>query len=342
VPNVAINIDAAKIDAAGLKAAPSTDAPSSGSKRFLPSMPFQANWLGRSNIQVTARVGEVTGFTGKIANGSVTLVSSPTRYAFRAAASIGTGSAGFDLVYDPAGRNGQATLTATASHVSLEDLSGLLGLDAGIKDAVADIDLRLRGGGRSTESALNVASGSVDFAVTKGSWPRDGLAGWPAETQRLLGANDSGVPFNCIGGRFDVSGGVANLRRLVIDTPRATIVGGGFMHARSESWEMILAPEARDAQGAQLASPLRLKGGTGKPTAGALEPALTKLIIGAGAVPSLAGTLNTIARQPNVNACATMAPRVDAMRPGLRAQLPTPSSEVRGNRRPAAPVQRPR
>jgi len=134
-----------------------------------------------------------------------------------------------------------------------------------------------------------------------------------------------------------VSGGVANLRRLVIDTPRATIVGGGYMHARSESWEMILEPEARDAQGAALASPLRLKGGTGRPIAGVLEPALTKLIIGAGTVPSLTGTLNTIARQPNVNACATMAPRVEGMRPGLRAQLPTPSAETRG-RRPVAPV----
>jgi uncharacterized protein involved in outer membrane biogenesis len=342
VPNVAVNIDANRIDAAGLKAppAPPRDPASTAAKRFLPSSPFQATWLGRSNVQVTARVGEVTGFAGKIANGSVNLVSSSTRYAFRAAASIGAGSAGFDLVYDPAGRNGQATLTATASRVSLEDLSGLLGLDTGIKDGVADIDLRLRGGGRSTESALNVASGSIDFAVAKGVWPHDGLEGWPSETQRLLGDSGAGAPFNCIGGRFEVSGGIANLRRLVVDTPRATIVGGGYMHARSESWEMILVPEARDAQGAALASPLRLKGGTGKPTTGALEPGLSKLIIAAGTVPSLTGTFNTVARQPNVNACAVMAPRVEGMRPGLRAQLPTPSAETRG-RRPAAPVHKP-
>jgi hypothetical protein len=117
-------------------------------------------------------------------------------------------------------------------------------------------------------------------------------------------------------------------------------VGGGYMQARSESWEMVLEPEARSAQDSQLASPLRLKGGTGKPTAGALEPALTKLLIGAGAVPSLTGTLNTIARQPNVNACATMAPRVEGMRPGLRAQLPTPATETRG-RRTAIPPQKP-
>lgn len=335
VPNVAVNIDAIRIDAAGLKAAPAPPAAAAPErKRFVPSAAFRTSWLGRSNVSVTARIGEVTGFAGKIANGSVTLASSARRYAVRATASIGGGLAGFDLVYDPAGRNGQATLTATASHVSLEDLSGLLGLETGLKDAVADIDLRLRGGGRSTDAALNVASGAVDFAVAKGSWPRDGLAGWPAETQRLLGGNDRGVPFNCIGGRFEVSGGVAYLRRLVVDTPRATMVGGGFVHPRSETWEMILAPEAREAHGAALATPLRLKGGTGRPTEGALEAGLSKLIIGAGVVPSLAGTLNTIARQQGVNACATMAPRVDGMRPGLRAQLPTPASDVRGHRRP--------
>ena len=254
VPTVTVNIDANVIDAAGLRAcaraAATAGATSPVQRRFLPAMPFSASWLGRSTLAVTARVGEVTGLTSKVTNGSVTLNSSETRFALRAAASIGAGSAGFDLVYDPAGRIGQATLTATASRVSFEDLSALLGIDLGLKDAVGDIDLRLRGGGRSTRDALNVASGVIEISAAKGVWPHDGVAGWPVETQRLLGAGDSGVPFNCIAGRFEVSGGVANLRRLVVDTPRATMVGGGFVHLRSESWEFILAPEARDAQGA--------------------------------------------------------------------------------------------
>jgi hypothetical protein len=123
----------------------------------------------------------------------------------------------------------------------------------------------------------------------------------------------------------------------VIDTPRATLVGGGFVHLRSESWEFILAPEARDAAGAVLASPLRLKGGTGRPTSGALEPNLARLLVGAGVVPSLVGTLNQLARQPGSNACTAMAPKVEALRPGLRAQMPTPSADLRATpRRPAA------
>jgi len=337
-PTITVSVDANKIDLAGLRAAP---APAStgavpASRRVLPSMPFGASWLGRSTLSVTARVGELTGLSSKIANGSLTLTASEKRFTFRGAASVGNGSAGFDLGYDPAGRYGMTTLTATASRVPIGDLGALLGFDLGVKDAVGDIELKLRGGGRSAVAALNGANGTVEFALGKGVWPADGLAGWPNESLRLLGTTDGGAAFNCLAGRFEVSAGVANLRRLVFDTPRATWIGGGYVSLRSEGWELIAAPEARDAQGVPLATPIRLKGGTGRAASGALDPGLAKLLIGAGPVPSLAGTYGQIAKQPNIgNACALMAPRVDGMRPGLRAQLPVPTNPERdrANRR---------
>jgi hypothetical protein len=325
---VTLNADVSRLDLGDLHAAPAApaaaSAPSPAQPRLVPTVPFSATWLGRSTLSVTARLAEIVGLGSKVQNASITLTSSETRFAFRAAATVGSGSAGFDLAYDPTGRVGQATLTASANRVPLGDLSSLLGFDLGLRDAVADIDLRLRGGGRTTRDALNSASGSVDITVAKGSWPRDPLASWPAETQRLLGGGDGGVPFNCIAGRFDVSGGVASLRRLVVDTPRATLVGGGYVQLRSEGWEFILAPEARDNQNAALASPLRLKGGSGRPTAGALEPALTRLIVPGATVPSLTAQINLASRQAGANACAVVAPRVEALRPGLRAQLPVP------------------
>ena len=328
-----VDIDASKIDLAGLHALPSdaskADGQASQSRRFFPSQAFAARWLGRSQLTINARAAEITGLSSKVQNGSIALSASEKRFTFRGAASIGGGSAGFDLVYDPAGRLGLTTLTGTASHVSFEDLSALLGLDLGLKEMVGDIDLRLRGPGRAAHDALNAASGTIEFSAGKGMWPREGLAGWPADTQRLLGGND-GAPVNCFAGSFEVKGGVANLRRLVVDTPRAVVIGGGFTSFRNESWEFILAPEARDAHGTSLASPLRIRGGMARETTGALEPGLAKLLIGAGPVPSLAGTLNQIARQPSVgNACSLMASKVDGMRPGLRAQLPTPVVEQR-------------
>jgi hypothetical protein len=337
---ITANADVSRLDLGDLRAAPASTAPASAASpaqpRLVPTLPFSASWLGRSTLSVTARLGEIVGLGSKVQNASITLTSSETRFAFRAAATVGSGSAGFDLAYDPTGRIGQATLTASANRVPLGDLSSLLGFDLGLRDAVADIDLRLRGGGRTTRDALNSASGSVDVVVAKGTWPRDQLADWPAESQRLLGGGEGGVPFNCIAGRFDVSGGVASLRRLVVDTPRTTLVGGGYVHLRSEGWEFILTPEARDNQNAALASPLRLKGGSGRPTSGALEPALSRLIVPGGSVASLVAQINLASRQVGANACAVLAPRVEALRPGLRAQMPVPSAaDLR--QRPARP-----
>jgi uncharacterized protein involved in outer membrane biogenesis len=346
VPTVAVNADVGRLEVSELRwpasPMPAGSSPSSEQARVVPVLPFSTSWLGRTAVSVTVRLGEVIGLGSKIQNGSVTLASNEQRFTFRAAATVGGGSAGFDLVYDPTGRIGQATLTATANRVSLGELAGLLGFDIGLRDAVGDIDLRLRGGGRTSRDALNSASGSIDIAVTRGLWPRDQIASWPAETQRLLGGTDAGVPFNCIAGRFDVSGGVASLRRLVVDTPRAAMVGGGYVHLRTEGWEFIIAPEARETQNAGLASPLRLKGGSGRPTSAALEPNLARLIVGAGVVPSLAAQVNQAARQTGVNPCSVVAPRVEGLRPGLRAQMPVPSADLRQRPgRPTAPA-RPR
>lgn len=345
-PTATVNIDASKIDLGDFRAAPAAAQPAQATpaapvqRRFIPNTPLSANWLGRATLSVNARVGEVVGLSGKIQNGSVTLTSSETRFAFRAAATVGSGSAGFDLVFDPAGRVGQTTLTASANRVSFEDLSAILGVKLGLREGVGDIDLRLRGSGRSTRDVLNTASGVIDVVMGKGIWPASSLAGWPSETLRLLGGSDSGVPFNCMAGRFEVSGGVANLRRLIVDTPRLVAVGGGYLALRAEAWEIILAPEARDNQNAALASPLRLKGGTGRPTEGALDPGLTRLIIPGGVVPSLVSQVTLAGRQPGANACAAVAPRIDGLRPGLRAQLPAPSADVRrGPRRPPPPSQ---
>ncbi len=334
-PTIVVNADITRLDAAELKAAPVVAAPAAPSQapvqppRLIPTMPFVANWLGRSALSVTVRLGEVVGLGAKMQNASVTLVSGETRFTFRAAATIGSGSAGVDLVYDPTGRLGQTTLTATTNRVSLGEISTLLGLDLGLRDGVADLDLRLRGSGRTTRDALNSASGSIDVAMGKGFWPHSQLANWPPETQRLLGGTEAGVPFNCIAGRFEVSSGVANLRRLVVDTPRGVLVGGGYFHLRTEGWEFIVAPEARDNQNASLATPMRIKGGAGKQTASAVDPNLSKLLVGGGTIPSLVAQVAQAGRQAGANACAVLAPRVEALRPGLRAQLPVPTSDAR-------------
>jgi hypothetical protein len=336
VATATVNADVTRLDFHDLHAAPTTAAEGSSpaQPRLVPSLPFSAKWLGRSTLSLTVQFGEVLGLgSSKMQTGSVNLTSSESRFAFRANATIGGGSAAVDLAYDPAGRVGQATLTASANRVPLGDIGALLGFDWGSRDGLADIDLRLRGGGRSTRDALNAASGSLDVTIAKGTWPRDLLASWPADAQRLLAPADP-APFTCVAGHFDVTGGVAFLRRLVIDTPRASLVGGGYAQMRSENWEFLLAPEARDTQNVALASPVRLKGSNSRVTASALDPAVARLLVGAGAVPSVTAQINQAARQTGVNPCAAVAPRVEGLRPGLRAQLPVPPTNERRPPRP--------
>ena len=271
----------------------------------------------------------------------MSLTSSEKRFAFRAAASVGSGSASFDLSYDPTG----PLWTGDTDRLGQPRADGrslvLLGFDLGLA----------RCGRRHRPASCVAAAAHARRAEQRQRLDRvhgrqrhlagRRLASWPAETQRAAGRGDGGVPFNCLAGRFEVSGGVATLRRLVFDTPRATLVGGGYVSLRNEGWEFILAPEARDYQSAPLASPFRLKGGTGRPTVGALDPGLTRLIVPGGSVASLVAQINLAARQAGANACAVVAPRVDGMRPGLRAQMPTPSAADRASARPG-PRRRPR
>ena len=51
----------------------------------------------------------------------------------------------------------------------------------------------------------------------------------------------------------------------------------------------------------------------------------------------MSGQISQAAKQANANPCALVAPRVEGLRPGLRAQMPVPSAaDMRRARRPAA------
>ena len=328
--SVAIDADVSHLDLSELHAPPSAAAEKPPAQpRLVPSLPFAARWLGRSKLSLSAQFGEVLGLgSSKMQNASLSLTSSENRFAFRANATIGGGSAAVDLAYDPAGRAGVATLAASASRLPVGDIGAVLGFDWGARNALADIDLHLHGSGRSTRDALNGASGSLDVSIAKGSWPRDWFTSWPAETQQLLAPAEP-TAFNCVAGHFDVTGGVGFLRRMVVDTPRAVLIGGGYVQLRSEGWEFLFAPEARDRHDAPLTSPVRLQGSSSRITASALDPAMSRLLVPAGAVASIAGQLSQAARQSGANPCSVVASKLDSLRPGLRAQLPLPPTDRR-------------
>ena len=120
-------------------------------------------------------------------------------------------------------------LTVRDRRVFIKTLEGLQPVDVilrRIDDTFCD-PLELRADSfLGTPGLVQAArAGGVAIANALGSGLAESpalMAFLPRLCQRLLGGSDGGgVPFNCLGGRFEVSGGVAYLRRLVIDTPRA-------------------------------------------------------------------------------------------------------------------------
>ena len=291
-PTITVNVDADKIDLAGLKAAP---APAPAVRRrpraaSCRRMPFTASWLGRNTLSVTARVGELSGLSSKIANGSMTLSSErealylPRRRLDRQR--LGELRprlrSGRPPRHDDADRQREPRADERSRRAA-----GLRSRAEGCRRRHRSQAARRRpqrGGGAERRQRHD------RVAVGKGTWPADGLAGWPGEPVRLLNANEGGAAFNCLAGRFEVSAGVANLRRLVVDTPRATWIGGGYLRCATRAGSSSSRPRRAMPMACRWLRRLRLKGGTGRATSGALDPGLAKLLIGGGPVPSLTGS----------------------------------------------------
>lgn len=360
-PVLALNLNAEKVELADLRgrapqpliAAPGVSPivppgttiapPASADQRVIPADPYPLETIRRWNATVSVKIVELGGMSVKVQDLSIALALSNGKLTLRPAATIGGGQAGFDLQIDVTPNNPVTTINASSSRVPLNELLTLLGLGSGFGDLAADVDLRLRGTGRSLRDAMGVATGSVEFAASQGVVAPDALTFFSPEWKKLLafGERDSGR-INCVGGRVDINNGVVNMRRFALDAPRFTAVGGGYLHLRNEQIEVVLWPEPRETQLMQLSVPLRIKGnlsrtsgesdlGANKLPPGVPQPAripsLTAAITASGRVPAGAA-----AGAPPPNACARVAAQIDGLRPLMRLQLPQP---------PAIPVDRP-
>ncbi|MBV9834127.1 MAG: AsmA family protein [Alphaproteobacteria bacterium] len=368
-PVLALNLAADKLELADLRAAPpqplvtppgvspivppgTTVAPSaSADPRVIPADPFPIEMIRRWNISISVKVTELLGMSVEVKDLSVALALSNGKLAFRPAATIGNGQAGIDVQIDVTPNTPVTTINATSSRVPLNEILTLLGVGTGFKDLAADIDLRLRGTGRSLREVMGVATGSLEFAASSGVITPDALPVFTTEWKKLLsfGDRDSGR-INCVAGRADINSGVVNMRRFALDGPRVTAVGGGYLHMRNEQLEIVLWPEPRETALLHIAMPLRIKGnlarvsGENDLSANKLPPGVPPL----ARIPSLTAAATaagrpapgTAAGAAPPNACAKVAAQIEGLRPLMRLQLPQPP--VIPVDRPTRPPRRPR
>jgi uncharacterized protein involved in outer membrane biogenesis len=367
-PVLALNLAADKLELADLRAPPrqpmvagpgvtpvvppgTTVAPApSSDHRVIPADPYPLEMIRRWNASVTVKIGELGGAAVGVQDLSIVLALSNGKLTLRPAATIGGGQAGFDVLIDVTPNNPVTTISVTSTRVPLNEILTLLGSGTGFSDLAADIDLRLRGTGRSLRDAMGVASGSIEFAATSGVMAPDALPVFSAEWKKLLsfGGRDGGR-INCVGGRADISNGVVSMRRFALDAPRVTVVGGGYLHLRNEQLEIVLWPEPREVSLMHSAIPLRIKGNlahvTGENDFGAnkLPPGVPPL----KRIPSLTAAITAAGRAPTgaaagaspPNACTRVAAQIDGLRPLMRLQLPQPPV-IPGDRPPRPPRRR--
>ena len=327
--------------------------PTASDGRVIPADPYPIETIRRWNGSVSLRVAEVVGAAVKMQGLSVSLALSDGKLTLRPTATIGSGQLGIDAQIDASGAGPVLILSATASKVPLEDMMTLLGISAGIKGASIDMELKLRGSGRSLRESLGLAVGNLDFVIGSAQITRDVAHLLTPEWIRMLGLGDRPATLNCVAGKVEFGGrpegerGAANIRKLVLDAQRFTAIGGGYIHLRNEQLGLLMWPEPRDLALMGTAVPLRLKGSLAQASA---ETDIAAAKSAAGAIPgtrvaSLTAAITTAGRAASagsLNACGTVLARLDSLRPNLRAQLPQPPAVQPEYRPPRATPRRTR
>ncbi|MCW5746848.1 MAG: AsmA family protein [Alphaproteobacteria bacterium] len=304
--------------------------------RVIPSTPYPVEAIRRWNGSLALRIGEIVGGVVKMQGLSLSLAVNDGKMTVRPAVTVGTGQIGADALLDASGAGPVLTLSATTTKLPLDSLLALLGISSGLKGGIVDLELKFRGAGRNLRESLGLAIGNLDFVIGASEITAEAAHLLTPEWSRMLGLGTRPATLNCAAGRIEFGGrpegerGAANVRKLVLDMPRFTAVGGGYIHLRNEQVNLLMWPEPRDLALMGIALPLRWKGTLAHASA-ETDSAATR---GAAGVPagarviSLTAAITAAGRNTaagGLNPCASVAARLESLRPGLRALMPQPT-----------------
>ncbi|MBM3536723.1 MAG: AsmA family protein, partial [Alphaproteobacteria bacterium] len=174
---------------------------------------------------------------------------------------------------------GEASLSARSGATALKFQTR--GLDLGALDkeipgddlvtgGKTDIDLDLRGSGRSLRAIAASLDGSLFLHTGAGSFASRysdmlGLGDLIEVISRSLPRQER-TPLNCVVARLDLQGGVAAIRALVADTQRLTLDGSGRLDLRSEQPDILLNTSTKVVSLLSLLPPIRVGGTLANPS----------------------------------------------------------------------------
>jgi hypothetical protein len=118
------------------------------------------------------------------------------------------------------------------------------------------------------------------------------------------------VALNCMVARFDISGGIATARALLLDSDLVTMSGSGTINLGTEGVALELVPKPKDVSLLNLATPIDVGGRLSHPTFAPNRLALAKNVaIGAATVanPMFALVPMVLDSGSDKNGCAVAA-----------------------------------
>ncbi len=137
-------------------------------------------------------------------------------------------------------------------------------------DGVIDFTVNLRGTGNSMRQIATGLNGYTELVATDGVITNQLLAvvstGLDSVVGPLFGGKNK-TNLNCAISRYDISGGVANTRAMVVDSDTFTLKGSGSADLRTEKLKLKFDTKTREAALVSLAVPFRVEGTLASPNA---------------------------------------------------------------------------
>ena len=161
------------------------------------------------------------------------------------------------------------SLRLEATGVELGSLLRQLGAGDSLERGPSDLSLELRGSGESLRAVAAAASGRLTLHARDATLDTrllDRLGDAAAEVLRHLLGDESRVPLRCGVARFDLRGGLATSRVLLLDSPRVGLVGSGSVDLGRERPDLVLWARGRDALAEQAAVQIRVAGTLARPS----------------------------------------------------------------------------
>jgi AsmA family protein len=182
-------------------------------------------------------------------------------------AGITGGRLGISGFVDGGAAQPAVALKLTSRGVEAGTLLQTFGLSAVLSGGKADMDVDVKGQGKSVRQIMAGLNGSSDLQMGAGKINNRFAKIMLSDLFKLISTGGSGdrSNLNCVVSRFDIANGLATSKVLVIDTNGATIVGSGRIMLDSEKLDMHLDPSAKQTNLVNLAIPVKVRGTLANP-----------------------------------------------------------------------------